>query len=52
MNLNPEKYHYMYLAKDSVSDLLRFCVEDLEDNNFEFVLGIQIDNKLNLESLC
>ena len=29
MILNPEKCHYMCLGKDSASDLLRFCGEDL-----------------------
>ena len=46
----------MCLGKDSVSDLLRFCGEDLEASEFETVLGIEIDNKLNFEkhikSLC
>ena len=40
----------MCLRKDSVSDLLRFCGEDLEDNKLEIVIGIQIGNKLNFES--
>ena len=56
MSLNPEKCHYMWLGKDSVSDLLRLCGEDLEASKLETVLGIQIDNKLNFEnhikSLC
>ena len=46
----------MYLGKDSRSDLLRFCGEDLVASELETVLGIQIDNKLNFEnhikSLC
>ena len=46
----------MCLGKDSVSDLLRFCGEDLEASELETVLGIEIDNKLNFEkhikSLC
>ena len=45
MILNPEKCHYMWLGKDSVSDLLRLCGEDLEASKLETVLGIQIDNK-------
>ena len=48
MILNPEKCHYMCLGKDSVSDLLRFCGENL--------VASEIDNKLNFEnhikSLC
>ena len=40
----------MCLRKDSVSDLLRFCGEILEDNKLEIVTGIQIGNKLNFES--
>ena len=56
MILNPEKCHYMCLGKDSASDLLRFCGEDLVASELETVLGIQIDNKLNFEnhikSLC
>ena len=56
MNLNPEKCHYMCLRKDSTSDLLRFCGEDLVASEIETVLGIQTDNKLNFEnhikSLC
>ena len=56
MILNPEKCHYMCLGKDSASDLLRFCGEDLVASELETVLGIQTDSKLNLEnhikSLC
>ena len=56
MILNPEKYHYMCLGKDYVSDLLRFCGEVLENSELKTLLGIQIDNKLNFEnhikSLC
>ena len=56
MILNPEKCRYMYLGKDSASDLLRFCGEDLVASELEIVLGIQIDSKLNfenhIESLC
>ena len=40
----------MYLGKDSTSDLLRFCGEDLVARKLETVLGIQIDNKLNFEN--
>ena len=50
MILNPEKCQYMCLGKDSVSDLLRFCGEDLEASQLETVLGIQIDNKLDFEN--
>ena len=39
----------MCLGKDPVSDLPRFCGEDLEASELETVLGIQIDNKLNFE---
>ena len=46
----------MCRGKDSVSDLLRFCREDLEASELKTVLGIQTDNKLNFEnhikSLC
>ena len=49
MILNLEKYHYMYLGKDYISDLLRFCGEFLEVSELETVLGIQID-KLNFEN--
>ena len=46
----------MSLGKDSVSDSLRFCGEVLEGGEFETILGIQIENKLNFEnrikSLC
>ena len=46
----------MCLGKDSLSDLLRFCGEDLEASELVTVLEIQIDNKLNFEnyikSLC
>ena len=46
----------MCLGKDSVSDLLRFCGQDLEASELETVLGIKPDNKLNFEnhvnSLC
>ena len=56
MILNPEKCHYICLGKDSASDLIRFCEEDLVASKLETVLGIQIDNKLNFEnhikSLC
>ena len=56
MILNPEKCHYMFLGKNSTSDLQRFCGEDLESSKLETVLMIQIDNKLNFEndikSLC
>ena len=37
----------MSLGKDSVSDLLTFCGEDLEASELETVLEIQTDNKLN-----
>ena len=47
MILNPEKCHYMCLGKDSLSDLLRFCGEDLETGELETVLEIQLDNKVN-----
>ena len=50
MILNPEKFHYMCLGKDSTSDLLRFCGEDLVTSELETILGIQIDNKLNFEN--
>ena len=50
MILNLEKYHYICLGKDSVTDLLRFCGEVLETSELETVLGIQIDNKLNFEN--
>ena len=50
MILNTEKCHYMCLGKDSLSDLLRFCKEDLEVSELETVLGIQIDSKLNFEN--
>ena len=50
MILNPEKCHFMCLGKDSASDLLRFCGEDLVASELETVLGIQIDNKLNFEN--
>ena len=53
---NPEKCHYMFLEKNSTSDLQRFCGEDLESSKLETVLRIHIDNKLNFEndikSLC
>ena len=56
MILNPEKCHYMCLGKDSASDLLRFCGEDLVASELETVLEIQTDNKLNfgnhIKSLC
>ena len=56
MILNPVKCHYMCLRKDSASDLLRFCGEDLVASELKTVLEIQIDNKLNFEnhikSLC
>ena len=46
----------MCLGKDCISYLLRFCGEVFETSKPETVLGIQIDNKLNLEnhikSLC
>ena len=46
----------MCLGKDSASDLLRFCGEDLVSSELESVLGLQVDNKLNFEnhikSLC
>ena len=48
MILNQEKCHYMCPGKDSVSDLLRFCGEELEASELETVLGVQIDNKLTL----
>ena len=47
MILNPEKCRYMYLGKDSASNLLGFCGEDLEAFQLETALRIQIDNKLN-----
>ena len=50
MILNQEKCHYMCPGKDSVSDLLRFCGEELEASELETVLGVQIDNKLNFEN--
>ena len=40
----------MCLGKDSVTDLLRFCGEDLEASKLKTVLGIQTDNKLNFEN--
>ena len=40
----------MCLGKDSASDLLKFCGEDLVASELETVLGIQIDNKLNFEN--
>ena len=56
MILFPEKFYCKYLAKNSVSDLLRFCGEDLKTSELETILGIQIDSKLNfenhIESLC
>ena len=46
----------MCLEKNSVSDLLRFCGDNLETSKLETVLGIQINNKSNFEthikSLC
>ena len=50
MILNPGKYHYMCLGKDSVTALLRFCRQDLEVSEFETIIAIQIDNKLNFEN--
>ena len=50
MILKTEKYHYICLGKYSVSDLLRFCGEILEASEFETVLGIQTDHKLNCEN--
>ena len=40
----------MCLGKDSLSDLLRFCKENLEVSELETVLGKQIDSKLNFEN--
>ena len=40
----------MCLGKDSIGDLLRFCVGILEAREFVSILGIQIDNKLNFEN--
>ena len=42
MILNLEKYHYMSLGKDSVSDLLRFCGEVFETSKLEAVLGYKL----------
>ena len=50
MILNPEKCHYMCLGKDSASDLLRFCGEDLVASELETVIGMQIENKSNFEN--
>ena len=40
----------MYLGKNSISTLLKFCGEYLEASEPETVLRIQIDNKLNFEN--
>ena len=50
MILYPEKYHYTCLGKDSVSDLLRVCGEDLESSERETVLKMQSGNKLNFKN--
>ena len=52
MILSPEKCHYMFLGKDFVTNLLRFCVcgEVLEASELEVVSGTQISNKLNFEN--
>ena len=46
----------MCFGKDSTSNILRFCGEDLVASELETVLGIQTDNKLTFEnhmkSLC
>ena len=51
MLLNSEKCHYICLGKDSVSDLLRFCGEDLEASELETLLRIQIDNKSKIRGI-
>ena len=40
----------MYLGKNSISTLLKFCGEYLEASEPDTVLRIQIDNKLNFEN--
>ena len=43
MILNPDKCHYMCIGKDAVTDILKFCDEELKSSELETVLGIEID---------
>ena len=43
MIINPDKCHYMYLGKNAVNDILKFCDEELNSNELETVLGVDID---------
>ena len=47
--LNPVKCHCTCLWKDAGSDLIRLCKENFKASQLEIVLGIEIDNKPNIE---
>ena len=35
MVLNPDKCYYMFLGKDAVNDILKFCDEELKSSELE-----------------
>ena len=49
MILNPDKYHYMCLGKDTGNDMLKFRDKELEASTLEIVLETEIDRNLNFE---
>ena len=49
MILNPDKCHYIFLGKNTISHLLQYCGEYFKANERETVLGKEIDSKLSIK---
>ena len=47
--LNPDKCHYIFLGKNTISGLLQYCGEYLKGNERETVLAKEIDSKLSIK---
>ena len=56
MIINPDKSHYMYIGAETVSNVLKYCDEELEASTFDTVFGIEIDLNFSfedhIETLC
>ena len=56
MILNPDKCHYMYIGKNTESDIFKFENVCLENSKEEVISGITIDNKhifdSHIKSMC
>ena len=50
MILNPNKCHYMYIGKNTESDIFKFENVCLENSKEEVILEMTIDNKLTFDS--